>query len=810
MPFLLKVIAGPDQGRSFPLPANGALTVGRGADSILTDSRVSSSHIRLTTAGGQVRLLDLGSKSGALVNNEPVTAEQVLRPGDVIRVGDTWLELVSDSTAKQPTPPPTGAPRGPVAIPRPGSAPVVPARAAAPPPAPPRGEKRRQVAERDAGERQANPSTKENANADSKGQVETPRAGGPTILPALFGPYRVKKLLGGGGMGAVYLVENTRLEREEALKAPHLDTDSDPEVKKRFLIEARAAAKLDHPNLCQVYDADEIDGQLFMTMRYLKGRPLSDYAGAPQPPRKVAEIVFKLAQALEHAHSRGIVHRDLKPSNVMMCLGAGPTVMDFGLARQTKQLHTRLTQSGTMLGTPAYMPPEQVKGQLDKMGPASDVYSLGVTLFELLTGRLPFEGAVAEILGKILYTEAPLPSRLKPDLHPDLDEICRKAMAREPGQRYPTMKAFAAALTDYLKATPAREGAGNLIVKGAARPLGRPAPAREPQTPNIFQAPTVAPAPANDSRRKILNAATVAPGKQVVNAETQVGGKAPSGAFDSTDAPVPVTLVETDSAERSESARKSKRRRDLGKVNIGLAIHYGGMVAFLVGQAAAWLGLFLLVIALVSLGARNKPDAASGGPLVISGILFLGAWGLTSCSSLADVFSSAFCLLAPDATARGWLAASLVVRLLALPAGCVFVVFGLPALAVLASTMLALAGWGFWMAFLRALAKSLKQPKLGSEAVSIIGAAVKFVAGWVAAIGLAVVFLAIMVKFGGCVVAVLAVVLIFATAGFIRALILSDRVESLSLLVLAPTGIPLTMRYLDLIGALRMIILRRS
>src|SRR5580704_16632185 len=130
------------------------------------------------------------------------------------------------------------------------------------------------------------------ANPSSKRAGETvPQSAGMITLPAQFGPYRVKKMLGGGGMGAVYLVENTKLEREEALKIPHFEPGSDPEVKKRFLIEARAAAKLDHANLCQVYDADEIDGQLFMTMRYLKGRPLSDYAGVIQPIRKAVEVV---------------------------------------------------------------------------------------------------------------------------------------------------------------------------------------------------------------------------------------------------------------------------------------------------------------------------------------------------------------------------------------------------------------------------------------------------------------------------------------------------------------------------------------
>jgi hypothetical protein len=265
---------------------------------------------------------------------------------------------------------------------------------------------------------------------------------------------------------------------------------------------------------------------------------------------------------------------------------------------------------------------------------------------------------------------------------------------------------------------------------------------------------------------------------------------------------------------RGESARQRKRRRrlDLGKVNVGLAIHYGGMVAFLLGQAAAWLGLVLLLVALVVLRARN-PDAPSVGALVVSGVLFLAAWGLVSCSSLADVVSSAFCLLAPDATARGFLIASLVVRLLVLPAGCFLVVMGLPGPAALASSTLVLAGWGLWVAFLRALSRSLSQPQLAAEAGALVLSAVKFTIGWAVAIGLIVgvaFFLTAMRKIGGCFVGVIVLSMIFGLAGFIRGLVLSDRFESLGSLVLTPTGIPLTMRYLDLIGTLRTIILRRS
>jgi serine/threonine protein kinase len=323
-------------------------------------------------------------------------------------------------------------------------------------------------------------------------------------MPTEFGRYRVRKQLGGGGMGAVYLVENTELKREEALKVPHFGVGDDPEVRERFLREARAAAQLDHANLCPVYDVGAINGVCFLTMRYLKGKLLSDYTGKPQPPRKAVEITAKLAQALESAHAKGVIHRDLKPNNVMMCAGVGPVVMDFGLAKQTKSEDQKLTQAGTTMGTPSYMPPEQIKGELNRIGPCSDVYSLGVILFEMLTGRLPFKAAtVGEVYGLVLHTEAPAPSSLRPGLDPALDAICAKALAKTPEGRYPSMKAFAAALIDFLKTAPAGEGAGNLTPMKAA-------PA------DIFQAATVAPNQAALSTPALLGE------------PTQRGNKAPS------------------------------------------------------------------------------------------------------------------------------------------------------------------------------------------------------------------------------------------------------------------------------------------
>jgi serine/threonine protein kinase len=273
---------------------------------------------------------------------------------------------------------------------------------------------------------------------------------GPDSLPERFGRYQIVRMLGAGGMGTVYLARDLVLERTVAVKVTRFSRGA---VLERFQREARLLANIDHPNLCPLYDIGEEGGVVYLVMRFIDGAPLSSLVGEYhlRPAKESAQLAATLARAMQATHDRGIIHRDLKPSNVMIGREKTPIIMDFGLAVRASDAESRLTGSGVAVGTPAYMPPEQVKGELDKLGPTSDVYSLGVILFELLTGRVPFEGSVAEVLGKILYTEAPPPSRFKPDLDPVLDEICRKAMAKDISQRYPTMAAFATALEDYLR-----------------------------------------------------------------------------------------------------------------------------------------------------------------------------------------------------------------------------------------------------------------------------------------------------------------------------------------------------------------------
>ncbi len=279
----------------------------------------------------------------------------------------------------------------------------------------------------------------------------------PTQLPAPFGRYQIQELLGRGGMGAVYLAHDTQLERPVALKIPLFSDDADSQVLARFYREARAAATILHANVCPVYDVGEVDGVPYLTMAYIEGQSLAAWIrGKRLTPRHSAALVRKLALALQEAHKKEIIHRDLKPANIMIDMRDEPMIMDFGLAHRTRPGDPRLTQQGTVLGTPAYMSPEQVKGDPDAVGPACDVYSLGVILYELVAGQLPFRGDPMAMLSQVLLEEPPPLSKLHPNIDLGLEKICLKAMAKKRENRYASMTEFAAALQEYLRsASPA-------------------------------------------------------------------------------------------------------------------------------------------------------------------------------------------------------------------------------------------------------------------------------------------------------------------------------------------------------------------
>jgi serine/threonine protein kinase len=273
-----------------------------------------------------------------------------------------------------------------------------------------------------------------------------------------IGRYRLLRRLGAGGMGTVYLAEDPHLGRPVAIKLPHFGgpPTQQEDARKRFLREARVAAAVRHSNVCPIYDVGEHEGTPYVVMAYIEGCSLAERLGQEGRLDDAAAvgIAVQLAAGLGAVHECGLVHRDLKPANVLLDKRGGVYLADFGLARPLENAE-QLSLAGSVVGTPAYMAPEQAAGDTDCVGPQTDLYSLGVILYQMLTGRLPFADAnVLKLLHRIAQEAPPTPSQIRPNLDPRLEAIVLRALARRPEDRFASAGASGMALRKWLNTPP--------------------------------------------------------------------------------------------------------------------------------------------------------------------------------------------------------------------------------------------------------------------------------------------------------------------------------------------------------------------
>lgn len=287
-------------------------------------------------------------------------------------------------------------------------------------------------------------SVKHEPRLDDPDRTQLPPANGAVSSWPHIAGYEVLEMLGAGGMGVVYKARQERLDRYVALKMIRAGAGALPEDLLRFEAEAKAVAAIEHANIVKIFGIGEQDGRPYFSLEFLAGGSLAkQIGGKPQPVDEAARIVEVLARAIAVAHQHGVIHRDLKPANVLVAADGTLKITDFGLVKRLEG-DSGQTRSGSILGTPSYMAPEQAWGENQQVGPASDQYSLGAILYELLTGRPPFQGtSVLDTLDMVRNKEPVAPSQLQPRTPRDLETICLKCLEKDNARRYPDVLALA-------------------------------------------------------------------------------------------------------------------------------------------------------------------------------------------------------------------------------------------------------------------------------------------------------------------------------------------------------------------------------
>ena len=286
---------------------------------------------------------------------------------------------------------------------------------------------------------------------------------GVTPLPAAFGDYELLEEIGRGGMGVVYRALQKSLGRTVAIKMLLRRDLATPSDLSRFRSEAEAAAQLDHPGIVSIFEVGECDGHPFYSMQLVEGTTLAkQLRQGPLPAREAAALLAKVADAVQAAHARGVLHRDLKPSNILIDSGGEPHVSDFGLAKRL-EVEESVTHTGAILGTPCYMSPEQAAGSRGDVGPTSDVWSLGAILYQMLTGRPPFQASSPmDTLLAVLESDPPVPRSIDQQVDRDLEMIALKSLQKPQELRYGSAAELAADLRAFLAGEPVAARHGGL------------------------------------------------------------------------------------------------------------------------------------------------------------------------------------------------------------------------------------------------------------------------------------------------------------------------------------------------------------